>query len=66
MHEPELRADGCTSSNVAGSRGKVKGRARLFSKNPYSPMKVAFTDFRAQCRYYLYTWIPWAVGFGVP
>ena len=26
--------------------------------HPDSPMQVIFRDFRAQCRYYLYTWIP--------
>ena len=25
---------------------------------PDSPLYVIFTDFRAQCRYCLYTWIP--------
>ena len=30
----------------------------MFPKDPNSPMWVMLTDFRAQCRYYLYTWIP--------
>ena len=27
-------------------------------RDPNNPMQVIFTDFRAQCRQYLYTWIP--------
>ena len=30
----------------------------VFPRDPDSPMEVIFTDFGAQCRYYLYTWIP--------
>ena len=26
--------------------------------DPNNPMQAIFTDFRAQCRQYLYTWIP--------
>ena len=29
-----------------------------YPRDPSSPMLVLFTDFRAQCRHYLYTWIP--------
>ena len=40
-------------------------------RDPGSPMNVTFIDYRAQCRYYLYSWIPTerflclGLGFGV-
>ena len=40
-------------------------RLQGFPRDPNSPMQVRFTDFKAQCRYYLYTWIPrvWGLAF---
>ena len=29
-----------------------------YPRDPDSPTQVIFTDFSAQCRYYLYIWIP--------
>ena len=46
---------------VAGEKGTVRGSITGVVTNPRDPngpMEVIFTDFRAQCRYYLYTWIP--------
>ena len=33
-------------------------RISSYPRDPNSPMWVICTDFRAPCRYYLYTWIP--------
>ena len=39
--------------------GKSLGEVNsTFPRDPNSPMWVIFVDFRAQCRYYLYTCIP--------
>ena len=33
-------------------------RKLLYPRDPNSPMQVSFTDFIAQYKYYLCTWIP--------
>ena len=31
---------------------------RAYPRDPQSPVQVIFTNFRAQCTHYFYTWIP--------